>query len=75
MKQIKDIDLKIGVSITLLGLLITFYLSTFENGGNHWDLFGTSTEKFLMKYGFWLVVFFSSSLIFMVFCVSLYLVF
>ncbi len=51
MKFTQDIDLKIGIVISLTGLLITCYLWTFVNAGNHWELFGTDTERFLMGYG------------------------
>ena len=63
MKYAKDIDLKAGIGISFLGILITLYLWTFVNGGNHWELFGTETEKFLMKYGEIFVWLFSISLV------------
>ena len=63
MKYAKDIDLKISIGISLLGVFLTCYLWTFVNGGNHWELFGTNTEKFLMKYGSLLIILFSSSLV------------
>ena len=62
MKYAKDIDLKISIGISLLGVFLTCYLWTFVNGGNHWELFATNTEKFLMDYGNVLVVFFSGVL-------------
>lgn len=64
MKYAKDIDLKIGIGISFLGVVLTCYLWTFVNGGNHWQLFGTNFEKLLMKYDTILVLFFSSCLVF-----------
>ena len=63
MKNTKNIDLKISIGISLLGVFLTCYLWTFVNGGNHWELFGTKTEKFLMKYGELLIIIFSGSLV------------
>ena len=63
MKVTRNIDLKICIGISLLGILITYYFWSFVNGGNHWELFGTKTEKFLMKYGDLFIVLFSGIIV------------
>ncbi len=60
MKFTQDIDLKICIGISFTGIVIACYLWTFVNGGNHWELFGTDTEKFLMRYGGNLLLFLPS---------------
>jgi len=59
----KNIDLEICIAISFTGIMITCFLWTFVNGGNHWELFGTKYERFLMRYCDYFIIFFSISLI------------
>ncbi len=67
MKPIKDIDLKVSVGLSLLGILATCYLWTFVNQGSHWELFGTKIEEFLKGYGRGLIALFSGILLLPIF--------
>lgn len=63
MKLTENIDLKVAIGISLTGVLIVCYLWTFVNGGNHWDLFATPIEKWLMQYSGVLKIVFSGVLV------------
>lgn len=51
MKLRRNIDLLICLGIALFGVVVTCYLWIFVGGGNHWALFGTATERWLMGCG------------------------
>ncbi|HBK71745.1 MAG TPA: hypothetical protein DDZ39_08855 [Flavobacteriaceae bacterium] len=46
----KNKDILISVSISSIGFLAMLYLYSFTDSGNHWELFGTKTERFLITY-------------------------
>ena len=62
-RKSKNIDLEICIGISFTGIMITCFLWTFVNGGNHWELFGTKYERFLMRYCDYFMILFSISLI------------
>lgn len=63
MKYIKNIDIKICVGISIIGVTIMGYLWTFVTNGNHWQLFGAEFEQFLRKYDMSIALLFSVPLI------------
>lgn len=60
---LKNIDSLVCITISIIGILSTFYLWIFVSHGNHWGLFGSEFEKFLIKYNEQIIYLFSFPLL------------